>query len=213
MRRGADEIRDYLLDQLNRALRRPGMYGGELALRLYADALGFTDQAEAQVRAWHQALRERGEANAIGVSGPALEALPRGCAEHVTASVYAGLAHQLGWLRPDRVVSIDDFHTMTAGIAEWCRVDRTLHDVLDTYGQPSVQAGGTSPYHPRSLVYVCAGEAPLALHLWNEVDPRPGDETRSAFPEPVLLAYQGEGATGAGRYGYTPEGLKRKPAR
>ncbi|WP_062438689.1 hypothetical protein [Herbidospora daliensis] len=35
--RSAEEIRDYLLAQLNDALRRPGLYGDEVALRVMFD--------------------------------------------------------------------------------------------------------------------------------------------------------------------------------
>jgi hypothetical protein len=63
--RTAGEIRQYLLTQFNQALRRLGMYGGEIAIRLLADALAFTDRREPQ---WDEALgslrtqgrRERG---------------------------------------------------------------------------------------------------------------------------------------------------------
>ncbi|MFD5922279.1 hypothetical protein ACFVYP_36675 [Kitasatospora sp. NPDC058201] len=44
--RTAREVREYLLTQLNGALRRPGMCGGETTLRLYLDAVAFADAAE-----------------------------------------------------------------------------------------------------------------------------------------------------------------------
>lgn len=42
-RRTVDDVRAYLLGNLNSAVRRPGMYGGEFALWLYFDAMAFTD--------------------------------------------------------------------------------------------------------------------------------------------------------------------------
>jgi hypothetical protein len=36
------DVREYLLGTLNEALRRPGMFGGELSLRIYLDAVAFT---------------------------------------------------------------------------------------------------------------------------------------------------------------------------
>ncbi|WP_174361945.1 hypothetical protein [Nocardia brevicatena] len=47
--RSATEIRDYLVGRLNSALRRPGMFGGEIALRLLLDHLVY---AEHQDHAW-----------------------------------------------------------------------------------------------------------------------------------------------------------------
>ncbi|MEO3855002.1 hypothetical protein [Acrocarpospora sp. B8E8] len=58
--RSATEIRDYLIGQLNSALRRPGMFGGETALRLLLDHLVY---AEHQDQAWEQerqAMASRG---------------------------------------------------------------------------------------------------------------------------------------------------------
>jgi hypothetical protein len=67
--RTADDIRDYLLRQLNSALRRPEMFGEETALRLYFEALAFTDRAE---QAWAEdlsALRSREAFIPTGVTG------------------------------------------------------------------------------------------------------------------------------------------------
>ena len=41
--RPAAEIRDYLVDQLNLTLHRPGMYGGETAIRLVLGHLGYAE--------------------------------------------------------------------------------------------------------------------------------------------------------------------------
>ncbi|MEV8626013.1 hypothetical protein [Streptomyces sp. NPDC051079] len=53
--RTAQEVHDYLLTHLNDALHRPGMYGGEMAIRLYLDAVAFADAAEL---AWQQELKD-----------------------------------------------------------------------------------------------------------------------------------------------------------
>jgi hypothetical protein len=52
--RTAEEMRNYLLTQLNSALRRPGMYGGEVAIRLFLDAVAFADDRE---HAWGEELQ------------------------------------------------------------------------------------------------------------------------------------------------------------
>ncbi|MFD9787809.1 hypothetical protein ACFWYX_28195 [[Kitasatospora] papulosa] len=53
--RTAQEALDYLVMHLNGALRRPGMYGGETAIRLYLDAVAF---AEASEQEWQQELKD-----------------------------------------------------------------------------------------------------------------------------------------------------------
>ncbi|MFJ2925607.1 hypothetical protein ACIPIU_11390 [Streptomyces massasporeus] len=53
--RTAQEVLDCLVTHLNGALRRPGMYGDEVAIRLYLDAVAFADAAE---QAWQQELKD-----------------------------------------------------------------------------------------------------------------------------------------------------------
>ena len=98
--RTADDIRDYLLRQLNSALRRPEMFGAETALRLYFDALAFTDRGE---QAWAEdlsALRSREAFTPAGVTGAVERVLGHRAAD-VMASVYAEIARQRAWLTLD----------------------------------------------------------------------------------------------------------------
>ena len=44
--RSPSEIRGYLVDRLNQALRRPGMFGGEMALRLILDHLVYAERQD-----------------------------------------------------------------------------------------------------------------------------------------------------------------------
>ncbi|WP_369269210.1 hypothetical protein AB5J55_03430 [Streptomyces sp. R11] len=63
----AEEIHAYLVEQLNPALRRPGMFGGETALWMLVDHLLFM---EGQPTAWaeeKERLAERGCWDALGV--------------------------------------------------------------------------------------------------------------------------------------------------
>lgn len=52
--RTVQEVFDHLVTHLNGALRRPGMYGGEVTIRLYLDAVAFTAAAE---QAWQHELK------------------------------------------------------------------------------------------------------------------------------------------------------------
>ncbi|TMR10810.1 hypothetical protein ETD86_38000 [Nonomuraea turkmeniaca] len=44
--RSSAEIRAYLKTRLNQALRRPGMFGGEMALRLLLDHLAYAEHQD-----------------------------------------------------------------------------------------------------------------------------------------------------------------------
>ncbi|WP_439678278.1 hypothetical protein [Embleya sp. MST-111070] len=103
-----DEIRAYLRGQVNLALRRPGMYGDEVALRLLVDHLLFTegrpDAWTTQQRQWE----ERGAWTSQGIAGAFGDLLPRDCRSYSVASVYAEFAHRRGWLNPDRVLTADE---------------------------------------------------------------------------------------------------------
>jgi hypothetical protein len=81
-------VRGYLLQQLNSALRRPGMYGGESAILLLLDAIAFTDGAERPLAGARAALKSRGAALPTGVTGAVGRVLGYR-AEDVMASVYA----------------------------------------------------------------------------------------------------------------------------
>src|SRR5262245_43407511 len=98
--RTAGAIRGYLLQQLNSALRRPGMFGGEIALRLYCDAIAFTDRGERLLAEDLSALQSREACTSTGVTG-AVERVLGHRAEDVMASVYAEIAHQHAWLTLD----------------------------------------------------------------------------------------------------------------
>ena len=64
-----ETVRVYLREQYNSAVRRPGMFGGEIALQLY---LGALDAAYGHRRAGAaiDCLQERGALNSLGVLGP-----------------------------------------------------------------------------------------------------------------------------------------------
>jgi hypothetical protein len=58
--RSSIEIRDFLVDQLNLMLRRPGMYGGEMAILLATDHLAYIERGEDAWAAGLEAMRDRG---------------------------------------------------------------------------------------------------------------------------------------------------------
>lgn len=83
--------------QVNRVLRRPGLYGrNEMAVRLLLEAMSAVDGSLTQWRAERDRLRERVFA-ATCVDGAYSNILPTSALRDATATVYAEIAHRLGW--------------------------------------------------------------------------------------------------------------------
>lgn len=74
--RSSAEIRAHLKDHLNQALRRPGMFGGETALRLLFDHLAYAEHQETEWARALQSLKARGAFNGLGVTGALATVLP-----------------------------------------------------------------------------------------------------------------------------------------
>lgn len=141
-----DAVRAYLVEQLNFALRRPGMYGGELAIRMLFDHLLFVEQRS---QAWNEemhALEERGAWAATGVQG-AFDCLLPGDHGYSVSSVYAEIARRLGWLVPDRVLDSASYASLRQTAGVWAAQDRVWGDVVARFGPPSVLFGGTNPLY------------------------------------------------------------------
>ena len=168
--RTAGDIRDYLLRQLNSALRRPGMFGAEIALRLYFDAIAFTDRGE---RAWAEdrsALRSREAFVSTGVTGAVERALGHR-AEDVMASVYAEIAHQHAWLTLDS--NLPEATTTACG----------------TGCQPGARrTGATARSSPSSVSRQCSS-----------ADPTLATRKRSPTPPPIPAAHSSSSTSGTER--------------
>ncbi|MEU1737273.1 hypothetical protein [Streptosporangium sp. NPDC020145] len=210
--RSAAEIRDYLTDRLNSALRRPGMFGGETALLLLLDHLVY---AENQDDAWEQerrAMESRGAFTSIGVTGAFRTLLPNS-EEHGPASVYAEFAHVHGWLRADRVLTAEEHESVRQESRTWVGQDRLFSEVVETFGPPSVLFGGSNPFYGKTLGYLTeqVNEPMIFFHLWNGTDPDAASTWPPLHSEPVLLAVR----HGRGRFRdtfiFSPEGRKRRP--
>jgi hypothetical protein len=76
-------------DQLNLTLRRPGMYGGEIAIRLVIDHLEYAERQDGG--SLPRLLEERGAWTPRGVTGAFAHAIPRPYDSGI-ASVYAEYA-------------------------------------------------------------------------------------------------------------------------
>ncbi|MDT7843063.1 hypothetical protein [Streptomyces justiciae] len=186
----ADEMHAYLVDQLNHALRRPGMFGGEIAILMLLDHLLFMEgQLECRWEAVREPLRERGASTAIGVKGVFRE-LIRGRDEHDVASVYAEFAHQRRWLHADRLLDARTHESLMGRASEWAAQDRQWPDVVAEFGEPSILFGGTNPRYGKTLAYVSEdpGHPLVFFHLWNGDLDEASPTWKPSYEQPVLWA-------------------------
>jgi hypothetical protein len=213
--RPVEEVRAYLLDQINLSLRRLGMYGGEMALIVLFDALAHVERRDEQWQSERATLRSRRAFTSIGVAGAFGDVLPKAVRhDDAVASVYAEIASRFGWLRHDRILTATEMGTLTEQVADWVAVDRSLTELLNTWGAPSASLGGSNKSYPRTLVYASGGrEAPLVcFHLWNWIEATPEAPTAGLFPEPVVLAVRHGDGQFPDTLTFTPEGLRRRPS-
>jgi hypothetical protein len=210
-----DGVRQHLRTEFNGAIRRPSMYGGEIAIRIYLRALDVAhghDRASAEIKD----LQPRGAFTSLGVPGafaqiwPGLKRpYPRVTADtsDMAPSVYAEIGRHHGWLDLDRTLTPAEYGQLRRAAAPWCREDRTATDVLDTFGQPSIRIGSTGARWPKTFLYATAqpSEPCVSFHLWNgSAGSTPGAAT--AYPEPMLLAVRTEGGPFQDSFTHTPIG-------
>jgi hypothetical protein len=209
--RTAGDIRDYLLRQLNSALRRPEMFGAETALRLYFDAIAFAGRGE---QAWAEdvsVLRSREAFASTGVTG-AVERVLGYRAADVMASVYAEIARRHAWLTLDNNLPEVDYDRIWSRLPAWCAQDRSHGEVIAEFGEPSMLIGGSNPLYPKTLTYATAhtGSPLIFFHLWNGTHLGAGTSWPPEHPEPILLAARCGGARFADGFIFTPAGSARR---
>ncbi|MFF4444550.1 hypothetical protein [Streptomyces sp. NPDC001502] len=207
-----EEIHAHFVEELNLALRRPGMFGGEQALRILLGHLLFVER---QPEAFTQQQREWEDCgiwSAAGVTGAFRDVIPGHNYEYGMASVYAEFAQKRGWLKPDRVLTEDAYEALKGRVWQWAKEDRTSGDVTAEFGAPSVLFGGNNPLYGKSLGYLSkdAKRPMVVFHLWNGSEP--GTEPwPPKHEQPLLLAVRfGEGPFRQSLT-FTPEGQRRKP--
>ncbi|MFF5499195.1 hypothetical protein [Streptomyces aquilus] len=209
----ADEMHAYLVDQLNRSLTHPGMFGGEPAILMLVEHLLFMEgQPGARWDVVIQPLRERGAFSAIGVKG-VFRDLIRGSDDHDVGSVHAEFAHRRGWLKPDRLLDSRAHQALMARVRDWAAEDRQWPDVVAEFGEPSILFGGTNPRYGKTLAYVSEDrDHPMVFfHLWNgNLDPA-SPVWEPAYEQPVLWAVRFGDAHFDEAFVLTPAGHRLRP--
>ncbi|MEZ0069991.1 hypothetical protein ABIA32_006039 [Streptacidiphilus sp. MAP12-20] len=179
--------REGLIERFNEAVRRPAAFGGVPVLPLLLDLIaGASQQTEDTV--WIPDANQRLSTATLVLDRFADPNI------HVAASQYGEDAYRRGWLRLDRTLSAAEHTGLVDGVAAWASTDRTVHDVLDAYGLPSVTFGDPDLDRPKSLSYACSDRtAPVVVFHFG---PDQGGEPESA-PErtkssgAALLAVRG----------------------
>ncbi|MCP3822098.1 hypothetical protein NLX86_29625 [Streptomyces sp. A3M-1-3] len=187
------------------------MYGGEVAIRLFLEAVAFADNRE---HAWGeelQTLRTRHASLSTGVRG-AFQQLWGDGSEGAVASVYADIAHRHRWLRLDRSLSQAEYDEMRHTSTTWCNEDRYLSEIIAIFGPPSMLLGGSNPNYPKTLAYTTdrPEDALLCFHLWNGSAPGSPLIADPVHAEPVLLAIRHDGGQFNAGFTFTPAGSARR---
>ncbi|MGC5033840.1 hypothetical protein [Micromonospora sp. DT229] len=185
-----------------------------MAERLMLEAMAAVDACLPQWWAACEELREREAFASTGVVGAYGGIVPVGSLRDATASVYAEIAHRFGWLQLDRALSEVEFHRMSTDIGGWVTQDRTMSEVIETFGPPSVWIGGTNSLYSKTLAYTVADtdQGLICVHLWNAVaDAATETGPQGVHPEPVVLAVRHRPGRFPDSFSFTPRGLRRRP--
>ncbi|MFJ4657323.1 hypothetical protein ACIP5Y_39160 [Nocardia sp. NPDC088792] len=212
MVRSGDQMHVYLVNQVNQILRRLSMFGGEPALWTTFDHLYFLEGDENGIEKLRQSWRDRNAFTPTGVKGALQQQLPHSGIEDALASMYAEVARNRGWLRLDRTLTADEYTTLRTEIAPFTEHDRTLTDVVDAFGEPSVLFGGSNPRYSKSLAYATTdvSDPMVIFHLWNGVDPGTEPSWPPQYPEPILLATRCGAGAFPTSFSFTPQGHSRR---
>lgn len=209
--RSSSDIHAYLVEQLNLTLRRPGMYGGEIAVRLVIDHLAHVENTDDPWPAHRATMEERGFFPPIGMT-KAFACLIPDSSEYGMASVYAEFARDRGWLQTERTLSDAEYAEMSRALPAWVEQDRKLADVRDAFGEPSVVFGSPNRYYGKTLSYATGvlSDPMISFYLWNGADPQVAAAWR-AYDEPILIAAR-HGIGPFGRtFAFTPTGSRMRP--
>jgi len=208
-----EQIRDHLISKINNVLRRMSMYGGEGALVMVFDDLSFTEGLGTDWWERRRAIwQARGAFSPLGPKGAFQHLLP-GDVESAVASLYIEVAHIHGWLTLDRILTANEYAALRSSLATWTSQDRTHTDVVDTYGQPSILLGGTTPRYTKTIGYLTEhiDDPPVFFHLGNDAPPG----SQAIWPPPYNEAKLLAARCGAGpfhdSFTFTPHGQALRP--
>lgn len=205
------DMHGHLVDELNLALRRVGMYG-DLGTSMWF-LINHLLILERRPEVWEEQKgrwQRQGAWNSSGIRGVFARYFPSDH-KHSESSVYAEFVRREGWLRPDRVLDAEAYSALRDEAGRWAEHDRSWADITTTFGPPSILIGGTNPYYGKTLGYVTddLAQPMVTFHLWNGSDPGPDDWP--GHEEPLLLAVRCGDGDFANSLSFTPQGQARRP--
>lgn len=129
------------------------MYGGEVALRIYMDAVAFQEGLEEVWTQEQTGLVTREVFVSTGVTGAFTRIMPTYDNNAAVASVYAEVAWRHGWLLVDRCVSDEEYDRLNPAGDHWKNRDYQLTDIDREFGTPSIRFGGSNHRFPHTIAY------------------------------------------------------------
>ncbi|MEW1545857.1 hypothetical protein [Streptomyces tsukubensis] len=209
----SENMHGHLVDQLNSALRRVGMYGGKPDMSLWF-VINHLLVLERRPQVWEEQKSRwarQGLWTEKGVQGAIARHFPTGVHDYGASAVYAEFARREGWLKPDRLLAPDAYSVLREEAGPWSGQDRTWSDVTQAFGAPTIHIGGTNPRFGKVLGYATDDPGlPMAtFYLWNGTDP--GREEWPGHEEPLLLAVHCGDGDFTGGLTFTPQGRARRP--
>ncbi|MFF5900159.1 hypothetical protein ACFY8O_30125 [Streptomyces argenteolus] len=207
----SEDMHTHLVDELNLALRRVGMYG-ELGLSMWF-LINHLLVLERRPEVWEE-QKDRWQRQRLWSSTATRGVFARYFpADHTysEASVYAEFARREGWLQRDRVLDGEAYSALRDEAGRWAEHDRSWADVTAAFGPPSILIGGTNPRYGKTLCYLTNDltQPMVTFHLWNGTDP--GLDDWPSHQQPLLLAVRCGDGDLADSLTFTPQGQRRRP--
>jgi hypothetical protein len=167
--RSVDEIWARSQSRLNAALRRPGMYGGQVVLVEMLLDLAWADRKEEELVRWGARLVERSMWTSTGVVGAFERLVPGLNAENGATSVFADIALSLHWLELDGDLAAPDYWRMRNDSERLIAgTDIAVEGIVELYGEPVISIGGS---RGRALGYVdSSGNHPIIWFYESNAD-------------------------------------------
>ncbi len=179
----AVQDRESLLERLNQAVRLPEDFGGLPTVVRLLDRLAAVQPSRGD-HVWIPDTNGR-----LAPSAMLRQSFPD-AEVHVVASQYGEDAHRRGWLRLDRTLTPAEHSVVVDTAVVWSRNNRSLQEVVDEFGPPSVIFGSTDPDRPKTISYTTSDPAApvVAFHLGFAPPEADTGSDEGPSTSPVLLA-------------------------
>jgi len=167
------------------------MFGGEMALRWFLGDLAWIDGRDSPGDSISGCFESVGAWSPTGVCGAFARLFGGKVRDHEVAAafVYADLAGTWGYLAPERTVTRDEYVRLRGEAPAWTTsADRTIPDLVDAFGEPSLWRPKYNPWYPTSVAYVSEDQPDplIVFDFWQETAWQDRPHTSRFGPEPIL---------------------------